>query len=100
MKKLFIFLIIAAVAVYSGCTAVPETSPSPDTSPAPAPDVLPAMPVLSDDLKRDCLEFSAGSLQVGELAIDFTLKDIHGTELTLSQLVAEKPVVMVFGSYT
>jgi peroxiredoxin len=36
----------------------------------------------------------------GELAIDFTLKDIHGSEYTLSKLLGEKPVVMIFGSFT
>lgn len=39
-------------------------------------------------------------LGVGDQAEDFTLKDIHGTEHALSQLVKEKPVVLVFGSFT
>ena len=37
---------------------------------------------------------------VGQAAFDFTLMDVTGTEYTLSQLYAEKSVVMVFGSYT
>lgn len=39
-------------------------------------------------------------LGVGDQAEDFTLKDIHGIEYTLSQLVKQKPVVLVFGSFT
>lgn len=35
-------------------------------------------------------------LQVGAEAPDFTLSDQHGTELTLSELVAEGPVALVF----
>lgn len=35
-------------------------------------------------------------LQVGEIAPDFTLSDQHGEELTLSEVVAEQPVALVF----
>ncbi|QIM18510.1 peroxiredoxin [Leucobacter coleopterorum] len=35
-------------------------------------------------------------LQVGAEAPDFTLSDQHGAELTLSELVAEGPVALVF----
>ncbi|MBL3686968.1 peroxiredoxin [Leucobacter zeae] len=35
-------------------------------------------------------------LQVGAEAPDFTLSDQHGEELTLSELVAESPVAIVF----
>lgn len=35
-------------------------------------------------------------LQVGEIAPDFTLSDQHGEELTLSEIVAEQPVALVF----
>ncbi len=38
---------------------------------------------------------------VGEMAPDFTLKRIdHGDEVTLSQEVGEKPVVLIFGNFT
>ena len=40
------------------------------------------------------------NLRVGEIAPDFTLKDLKGMEITLSQLLADKPVVIEFGSYT
>lgn len=35
-------------------------------------------------------------LEVGTQAPDFTLSDQHGEELTLSELVAERPVALVF----
>lgn len=35
-------------------------------------------------------------LEVGAIAPDFTLSDQHGEELTLSELVAEGPVALVF----
>ncbi len=35
-------------------------------------------------------------VQRGEIAPDFTLSDQHGEELTLSELVAEGPVALVF----
>ena len=35
-------------------------------------------------------------IQVGEVAPDFTLSNQHGEELTLSDLVAEGPVALVF----
>ncbi len=35
-------------------------------------------------------------IQVGEVAPDFTLSDQHGEELTLSELVNEGPVALVF----
>jgi peroxiredoxin len=33
---------------------------------------------------------------VGELAVDFTVKDVDGVELTLSSLVERGPVVLAF----
>jgi peroxiredoxin len=39
--------------------------------------------------------------KVGDLAPDFTLSDISGTEsVTLSDFRGKKPVALVFGSYT
>ena len=43
----------------------------------------------------------AGSLRPGDPAPDFALMRVDGTErIQLSTLAAEKPVVLVFGSYT
>ena len=38
----------------------------------------------------------AGSPEVGSVAPDFTVKDIDGTELTLSKLVEQGPVIVAF----
>ncbi len=39
--------------------------------------------------------------KAGDLAPDFTLFDISGTEsITLSEFRGQKPVALVFGSYT
>ena len=43
----------------------------------------------------------AGSLRQGDLAPDFTLMKLDQSErIQLSSLTAQKPVVLVFGSYT
>ena len=71
-------------------------------------ETRPEEPTLSNTLLRDCDptqtsgggDFDDGGLQIGEKAVNFTLRDIHGTEYRLSQLLAEKPVMMVFGSCT
>ena len=63
-------------------------------------------PMLSSDLKRGCTYssaqkgFSDVGLHTGELAIAFHLRDIDGKEFAISRLLAEKPVVLVFGSFT
>ena len=44
------------------------------------------------------LDSGTHSLNVGDKAEDFTLKDIRGTEYTLSQLLTQKPVALVFVS--
>jgi hypothetical protein len=36
----------------------------------------------------------------GELAVEFSLRDVNGVEYTLSELLSEKPVYMIFGSFT
>jgi len=64
----------------------------------------PEGPALSAALTRDCLveddNFDTISLNIGELAVDFELKDSQGNQFRLSWLLAEKPVVMIFGSFT
>ncbi len=63
-------------------------------------------PLLSDALIRNCGRnrtsggFGKVGLVEGDTAIDFTLKDIHGNIVSLSELLSEKPVVMIFGSFT
>ncbi len=71
-------------------------------------ETRPEEPTLSNTLLRDCdpTQTSGGGnfddvgLQIGEKAVNFTLRDTHATEYRLSQLLAEKPVMMVFGSCT
>ncbi len=63
-------------------------------------------PVLSDTLLRGCeraetsRNFSNAGLAVGETAVGFTLQDTQGNMVSLSGLLVEKPVMMVFGSFT
>ena len=65
-------------------------------------------PVLPGTLERNCWltqssvggNFDNTGLRVGEKAVNFTLQDIHSSKSTLSQLLAEKPVMMIFGSCT
>jgi len=63
-------------------------------------------PVLSNDLVRSIThtrrsgDFDNVGLSIGETAIDFTLTDVDGNTVNLRGLLSEKPVVMVFGSFT
>jgi len=66
-------------------------------TPAPQPDPTPAPSVSTSARSGD---FENVGLVVGETAVDFTLQDIHGNIFSLSRLLSEKPVVMVFGSFT
>lgn len=50
--------------------------------------------------RRDQAAFIASSPRVGETAPDFTLRTPDGRSVTLSDLYAEKPVVLQFGSMT
>ena len=43
---------------------------------------------------------TAGGLSEGESAYDFTLSDLSGKSYTLSTLLEEKPVVLVWGMWT
>jgi len=77
----------------------PETTKPAGTVTTPAESNA---PVLSSDLTRGCQRGGDGTrgLPVGALAVDFTLDDTTVQRHTLSNLLAEKPVVMVFGSFT
>jgi hypothetical protein len=68
--------------------------------------------VLSDALVDNCFnwpqdEFSSTnkasnrtSVAEGGLAVEFTLLDVDGNPFTLSELLATRPVFLVFGAYT
>jgi hypothetical protein len=122
-EKIFPTLIIlaAAMSLFGACTttvntdAAPSQAPSQPSSTEQAADSLPhSSPSdneiqklqLSDSLKRGCQRgrsaggFGKVGLPVGEIAVDFTLKDTEGVTVSLSGLLSEKPVVMAFGSFT
>ena len=108
----------------AACSTLPETTTTPPTPspatvpPASAPTVPSELktthpsetehrePILSNNLKRSCRinqgseDFDTVGLSIGETAVNFMLKDVRGTEVQLSHLLAEKPVLMVFGSFT
>jgi len=113
MSKLRVFtiLVIGLLLILASCGA---PAPPPSTipfSPMPAPtsttNVEHKEPALSTTLKKDCLinqssvrGFDNAGLEIGEQAVNFTLRDIHGSEFRLSRLLVDKPVMMVFGSFT
>ena len=63
-------------------------------------------PVLSNALVRGCERIQAPGgfenvgLVIGEPAVDFILQDVNGNTVSLAGLLMEKPVVIVFGSFT
>ena len=77
----------------------------PATPAAPAADGT-DVPALAGELTVNCQpdkESSGGlgrGIGVGQTAVDFALEDIDGVPVSLSGLLAEKPVVMIFGSFT
>jgi hypothetical protein len=76
------------------------------------PGPPPVVPTLSTDLHVNCFRWPAGTftrqtyaqivtgLEPGDLAVDFTLKDVNGAPHRLADLLAEKPVLLVLGSFT
>lgn len=103
-------LVAAVVAVVlplllAACAPAETPPAASDDGPETTADGLSAL-VLSTALKRGCTKarpaagFDNVGLERGATAVDFTLKDINGDEYTLSGLLAEKPVVMIFGSFT
>jgi len=105
MDRAYLLLALAILCI----STIPLVSCSQDSEPTQSfIEDEPAEVALSDALSRDCQEsqspvggnFDAVGLRIGEKAIDFTLKDITGSEYKLSQLLVEKPVMMVFGSCT
>ena len=83
-------------------TPPPETTVVPSTSTAAPWPTAGVLPTLSTELVRGCeaRDRSARGPQAGEPAIEFTLMDVDGDPYTLSELLQEKPVVLIFGSFT
>ena len=104
------WLLAAACAPAGGGTpdasgaSVPATAET--TTAETATGDEPVVPVLAGELTANCQpdEKTGGGmgrgLKIGETAIDFTLEDIDGAAVSLSGLLAERPVVMIFGSFT
>lgn len=71
-----------------------------------APAAAADAPLLAGELTANCQPDEKSNdgigpgIGVGETAVDFTLDDISGLPVNLSELLAEKPVVMIFGSFT
>lgn len=86
----------------AGYPTEPAPAPAPSSSPDSSVDGL----LSSDALMKGCQRsrpsggFENVGLAVGESAIDFTLRDVDGNTFNLAQLLSEKPVVMVSGSFT
>jgi hypothetical protein len=93
--------IIILILVCGACTSVYEPGEITDSD---IPETTKF--VLSDALLRSCehagapRNFSNSGLAVGETAVDFALQDTQGNIISLSDLLIEKPVAMVFGSFT
>ena len=105
MDRVYLLLALAILCI----STIPLVACSQDSEPTPSSiEDEPAEVALSDALSRDCQEsqspvggnFNTVGLRIGEKAIDFTLKDITGGEYKLSQLLVEKPVIMILGSCT
>ncbi len=46
------------------------------------------------------LDLAAAGISRGSMAVDFTLEDASGRQVSLSALLKQKPVVLILGSYT
>ncbi len=67
--------------------------------PAPTLQGLPlaTCPTVRTDRNYD---FNGAGPGIGNTAIDFALKSTEGKIITLSKILAEKPVLLIFGSFT
>ena len=67
----------------------------------PEPEIGVA-PSLSIELARGCLRGDQvqHELRDGDPAVEFSLMDVDGNSYVLSELLQEKPVALIYGSYT
>jgi len=108
MTRGSLHLTIIAVVLFPLLLAACSPAEAPAGSNTSPPDTVQNSGglTLSNALRRNCQRdgpsrgFDSVGLDAGATAVDFTLKDVDGTEFSLSRLLAEKPVVMVFGSFT
>lgn len=108
MKLFLRILSVLAVIfclLYSAACSAPQPPVLPASSPTQVPITLPALltlpPVTCPPIREDInYEFNQAGPGVGETAIDFSLESTAGEQITLSALLVEKPVVLIFGSFT
>lgn len=94
-----------------GEVAKTDASPAIDAQVA-VDSLLGQPPQLSSELTSNCYNWPAEdfdptkfapwkpSVSAGQLAIDFTLRDVDGKAYTLSELLIEKPVWIQLGAFT
>ena len=117
-RLVLLLLLACLLAGLAACSAAtPAATPTPPVSPTVGgaggqsaatatvtPTPRPQAPAIEParSLARNCEQrsFAARPMTAGQIVIDFTLKDVKGKEYTLSSLLAEKPVIMIFGSFT
>ena len=96
MKGLVLyFLNVVLMLQFSTCS----DGEKPQASPLPALQSMPPMtcPTIRTDRNYD---FTGAGPGIGSTAVDFSLKTTGGQTMTLSNLLAAKPVLLIFGSFT
>jgi hypothetical protein len=80
---------------------VQPTEVAPAATAQPEPDIGVA-PLLSTELVRGCLrgDQTENELREGDPAVEFSLMDVEGETYVLSELLQEKPIALIYGSYT
>jgi len=92
---LFILWVIASATVYAAMVKPPEQFGR-FMMHVPGPVAFLALP-----FETMWMRARAGTLQVGDPAPDFSLEKLDKSgRVQLSSLLAEQPVVLIFGSYT
>lgn len=64
------------------------------------PSLLPSENLVRNPSLPVRLDLSEAGLKEGSRAVDFTLLDILGNEVSLSERLKNKPVILILGSYT
>jgi hypothetical protein len=96
--------VIFCLSFGAACLA-PQPSVLPASNATQIPISLPALqtlPPVTCPAEREANnnEFNQVGPDVGETAINFSLESTTGGNITLSELLVEKPVVLIFGSFT
>ena len=87
----FLDIAVPYVPVAQSPTATPEPSPLPTPTPTAAPSILSPLPVPATEMPSP-----DPVVAIPEIAPDFTLEQSGGGTLTLSEQLAQGPVVLVF----